>query len=119
MTFGVPAQWGCDAAEAGKILDRYLDGGGQELSQSRSRREHGMRGVWHKRFWEHTVRDEEDLKRCVDYTHWNPRKHQLVKRVVDWEWSSFHAFVRQGEYELTWGGADPTPDYDTPEWSDA
>lgn len=28
MTFGVPAQWGCDAVEAGRILDHYMDCGG-------------------------------------------------------------------------------------------
>ncbi|HEX5470782.1 MAG TPA: transposase [Lacipirellulaceae bacterium] len=44
----------------------YLDQGGTELAQSRSRHDHGLRGVWQKRFWEHTIDDEDDLKRCVE-----------------------------------------------------
>jgi len=94
----------------------YLARGGTELSQSRSRRKHGQRGIWHKRFWEHTVCDETDLERCCDYIHWNPRKHVLVSRVGDWSYSSFHRFVTAGQYDPDWGGVDPTPGYDTPEW---
>ena len=63
---------------------RYLEGGGSELPQSESRVDHGMRGIWQKRFWEHTIDDEDDLKRCVDYVHWNPKKHGLVSNVIDW-----------------------------------
>ncbi len=96
----------------------WLERGGEELPQSASRRRHRQRGVWHKRYWEHTVRDEEDLKRCVDYVHWNPRKHGLVARVRDWEWSSFHRFVREGEYGIDWGGIDPTPGWDDTEWGE-
>ncbi len=73
------------------------------------------RSVWQERYWEHTCRDEDDLKRCVDYVHYNPVKHGLVRRVVDYPWSSFHRFVRLGEYTPEWGSADPCPDYHTPE----
>jgi len=61
------------------------------------------RGVWQRRFWEHFVRNEDDLKRCLDYLHYNPVKHGLVKNVKDWPWSSFHRFVQLGEYEENWG----------------
>ena len=64
-----------------------------------------------------TFRDEHDLKRCVDYLHLNPRKHRLVGRVRDWPWSTFHRFVAQGEYDIDWGGTDPFPGLDTPEWN--
>jgi putative transposase len=94
---------------------RYLTSGGRESQQSRSRAEHGLRGVWQKRFWEHTIDDEDDLKRCVDYVHWNPKKHGLVSSVRDWQWSSFHRFVAAGEYTLDWGREDPAPGYDAPE----
>jgi putative transposase len=96
----------------------WLECGGAELEQSQSRRAHRQRGVWQKRYWEHAVRDEDDLKRCVDYVHWNPRKHGHSARVQDWKWSSFHRFVRAGEYELHWGGTDPTPGWDDPEWGE-
>jgi putative transposase len=97
---------------------RYLKSGGSELALSASRRTQGERGIWQRRFWEHTVRDEDDLKRCADYVHWNPKKHGYVERVRDWPWSSFHRFVQLGEYDLCWGNVDPCPDYDQPEWGE-
>jgi putative transposase len=63
------------------------------------------RSVWQRRFFEHTVRDERDLRRCVDYVHVNPLKHGLVDRVPDWPWSSFHRYVRLGEYSSDWGSS--------------
>ena len=53
-----------------------------ELPQSLSRKKHRQRGIWHKRYWEHTVSDEDDLKRCLDYIHWNPCKHRDVPVIV-------------------------------------
>jgi putative transposase len=97
----------------------YLAQGGIEAPQSTSRTQHDYRGIWQKRFWEHTCRDEDDLKRCVDYAHWNPVKHGLVDHVREWPWSSFHRFVRLGEYPIDWGTADPTPDWNDPEWGEA
>jgi putative transposase len=40
----------------------YLDLGGSEATVDRSRRKHGERGVWQRRYWEHLVRDEGDLR---------------------------------------------------------
>jgi putative transposase len=48
--------------------------GGAETAQSMSRDRQGYRGVWQKRFWEHTVRDRDDLIGCLDYVHYNPRQ---------------------------------------------
>ena len=76
-------------------------GGEGSIGPSRSRK--AERGVWQRRFYEHTCRDEADLKRCMDYFHVNPLKHQLVSRVLDWPWSSFHRYVRLGEYPSDWG----------------
>jgi putative transposase len=97
---------------------RYLKAGGTEVAPSASRLRRGERGIWQRRYWEHTVRDEDDLKRCVDYIHWNPKKHGLVASVRDWPWSSFHRFVGLGEYAPNWGAEDPTPGYDDPEWGE-
>ena len=85
----------------------WLESGLPEATVTPSQKRRGERGIWQPRFWEHTVRDEDDLKRCVDYVHWNPRKHGLIDRVKDWPWSSFHRFVREGEYEINWGGTTP------------
>ena len=84
---------------------KWLKDGGREQWKSASRESKGERGVWQKRFFEHTCKDESDLQRCVDYVHVNPLKHQLVSRVRDWEWSSFHRYVAAGEYDINWGNA--------------
>jgi len=93
----------------------YLAGGGHTGVPTLSQREHGERALWQPRFWEHTVRDEADLKRCADYVHWNPVKHGLVRRVVEYPWSTFHRYLKMGEYEATWGGEDPCPGFEMPE----
>jgi len=60
--------------------------------------------VWQRGFWEHTIKDEEDLERHVDYIYYNPVKHGLVKRVCDWRYSSFHAFAVNGALPMNWAG---------------
>ena len=65
---------------------------GERISDSRAAK--GERGVWQRRYWEHTIRDENDFAGHVDYVHINPVKHGLVTRVRDWPHSSFH---RHGE----------------------
>ena len=71
---------------------------------SKSRRDKGERGIWQRRYWEHTLRDERDFARHMDYIHFNPVKHGLVTRVRDWPHSSFHRFVRNGVYPQDWAG---------------
>jgi len=61
--------------------------------------------VWQPRFWEHTIRDEDDLRRHVDYVHYNPLKHGLVTRLADWPHSSFHRFVECGDLPIDWAGS--------------
>ncbi|WP_337287740.1 transposase [Candidatus Methylomirabilis sp.] len=64
----------------------------------------GERGIWQRRFWEHLIRNEADYARHVDYVHWNPMKHGLVQRLMDWPYSSFHRYVRLGVLPADWGG---------------
>jgi putative transposase len=66
-------------------------------------------GLWQRRFWEHSIRDPLDYRRHLDYLHWNPVKHGLVRNVGDWPWSSFHRLVRQGLYPGDWGGMAEQP----------
>jgi putative transposase len=72
-----------------------------------SRRKRGEATIWQRRFWEHLIRDEADLKRHTDYIHWNPVKHGLVARARDWPYSTFGRYVLLGEYDLDWGQAEP------------
>ena len=71
---------------------------------SASRAGKGERGLWQRRYWEHTIRDEGDLVRHVDYIHFNPVKHGHVTRVRDWPYSSFHRMVKLGIYPPDWAG---------------
>jgi putative transposase len=73
-------------------------------SVSNSRSSKGERGIWQRRYWEHTLRDENDFARHVDYIHFNPIKHGHVTQVADWPHSSFHHFVRLGVYPVDWAG---------------
>lgn len=75
----------------------------QNVSVSRDKRREG--GFWQRRFWEHLIRDEADFSRHLDYIHYNPAKHGYVANVCDWPYSTFHRYVRQGVYPMTWGGA--------------
>ena len=70
--------------------------------RSESRRKRDERGIWQRRFWEHLIRDDLDYQRHVDYIHWNPVKHGWVRRVADWEYSSFHAYVEREIYPRDW-----------------
>lgn len=82
-------------------FSRKLDGD-EPVSASRAAK--GERGIWQRRYWEHTIRDEKDFARHVDYIHINPVKHGLVRRVCDWRPSSFHRFVKLGIYPPDWAG---------------
>lgn len=64
----------------------------------------GERGIWQRRFWEHTIRDDSDYTAHMNYVHINPLKHGLVHRVVDWPYSSFHRLVAAGLYPADWAG---------------
>jgi len=70
----------------------------------------GEYNLWQKRFWEHTIQDEEDYSRHVDYIHYNPVKHGYAKQVVDWPYSSFHKFVKKGILTPDWSSNKPEPD---------
>jgi putative transposase len=75
---------------------------GEPISSSRAGK--GERGIWQRRYWEHTTRDENDYSRHIEYVHINPVKHGLVKRVSDWPYSSFHRMVREGVFPEDWAG---------------
>ena len=66
----------------------------------------GERGIWQRRYWEHTIRDDLDYTQHVDYLHFNPVKHGHVARVRAWPYSSFSRFVDAGVYPIDWAQAD-------------
>lgn len=68
------------------------------------RHRNGEYDLWQRRFWEHTIRNESDFERHVDYVHFNPVKHKLVSQVREWPYSSFHVYVRHGLLPPDWAG---------------
>lgn len=73
-------------------------------SEAAVRRQRGERGIWQWRFWEHLIRDEADFAAHMHYLHFNPVRHGLVKRVMDWPYSTFHRLVAEGVYTEDWDG---------------
>ena len=86
------------------IKSRFSRGLAAAPSRSARHVEKREKGVWQRRYWEHAIRDEGDLYRHIDYIHFNPVKHGLVSRVVDWPHSSFHQYVKRAELPADWGG---------------
>ncbi len=68
-----------------------------------SRIKRGETAIWQRRFWEHTIRDNDDLSRHIEYIHFNPVKHGLVESAKDWPYSSFLQYVKNGFHDMGWG----------------
>ena len=86
-------------------------------SRSPSKQRKGESGIWQRRFWEHQIRNDEDLQRHVDYTHFNPVKHGWAKQVIEWPYSSFHRYVRDGMLSPDWAGGTETAAGNYGEWN--
>lgn len=71
----------------------------------------GEHGLWARRFWEHTIRDETDLQKHIDYIHFNPVRHAHVSRPIDWPHSSLRRYVKEGILSNDWG----SPGIDLPD----
>ncbi len=72
-----------------------------------SRISKGERGIWQRRYWEHMIRDEDDYNKHMNYIHFNPVKHGLVKGVKDWPHSTFigvlnKAFIHWSGVGMVW-----------------
>jgi len=59
------------------------------IEQSSSRDKRKIKPVWQKRYYEHTIRDEKDYLRCIEYIRTNPIKHNYIDNDEVWEYSSF------------------------------
>ena len=60
--------------------------------------------LWQKRFWDHVIRDEDDLEKHLHYMHFNPVKHGYIKDPAEWNDSSFTAWQNRGLYskDIIW-----------------
>ena len=73
--------------------------------RNNSREKRGEAAIWQRRFWEHSIRDDSDYARHFDYIHYNPVKHGYVNRPHDWQWSSFHRYLKLEYYDEEWGAS--------------
>lgn len=60
--------------------------------------------IWQRRFWDHLIRDDQDMERHIDYIHYNPVRHGCVARAIDWPYSSIHRHVAAGLLPSDWAG---------------
>jgi len=85
-----------------RFTKSWISCGGLNVPVSASRTKRGERGVWQRRFWEHLIRDQQDFAQHMDYIHYNPAKHGYVKCPHQWEYSSFHRWVKEEIYKSDW-----------------
>ena len=78
------------------ISDEYIC---NDLTESAIKR--GEKGIWQRRYYDHIIRNEEDLKRHIDYIHYNSYKHYKIYP-RDWQYSSFKLFVHKNYYDINW-----------------
>jgi putative transposase len=65
---------------------------------------------WEKRYYDRNVRDEDEFRIKLRYTHRNPVKRGLVGDPRDWKWSSFRHYASREmgpvEIESEWAARD-------------
>ena len=57
--------------------------------------------IWQYRFYDHIIRNQEDLNNHIDYIHYNPVKHGFVKNPFRWQYSSIKKY--RENYGKDWG----------------
>ena len=62
----------------------------EHLEQSKSRYYEGYLPIWQKRYYEHTIRNEEEFQKTLKYMYENPQKHGWTENINDWKYSSFY-----------------------------
>jgi putative transposase len=84
-------------------FSRYIDETKiEDYELTQSRKDKREKDIWQRRYWEHSITHEEDLKKHIDYIHYNPIKHGYVKQAKEWEYSTFKKYVQQGLYDENW-----------------
>ena len=99
------ARWAIIKRQVSRAYEQERRCVGRTLPErSASQRKRRESGFWQRRFWEYLLQDEGDLRRHIEYIHWNPMKHGYAKTLADWPYSTFHRFVQRGLHSPNWGG---------------
>jgi putative transposase len=100
----------CDYSTRWRLLKgRFAHAVGCDERRSSSRLRKQERGIWQRRYWEHTILDEYDLQMHINYIHYNPVKHGLCSAPTDWAYSTFHRYAQNGWLPSNWAGASLGP----------
>ena len=101
----------CIKREFTKLLDDNLK---IKIAKAltKSQIKHRESGVWQRRYFEHTIRNQDDLNYLTDYIHYNPVKHNLTMSAKQWRYSSFMKFVNNHYYSEDWGEFTENINYD-------
>lgn len=59
--------------------------------------------AWQHRFYDHIIRNQQDLNTHIDYVHYNAVRHGYVEDPRDWESSSIHWPMFRDLYPRDWG----------------
>lgn len=76
----------------------------------KSRRSGGQNGIWQRGFWEHLIRDADDLALHMHLIRSAPLHAGLVKRPSDWPYCSLHRQVNQVVRTTVPALSDPNPE---------
>ena len=67
---------------------------------SKRRRRQGS--LWHNRFYDRIIRNEQELYMYTLYCCFNPVKHGYVKNALEWPYSTLNTYLKQGRYPESW-----------------
>jgi len=95
-----PKRWKAIKAHFTRL---YKQNHPKQAEPNLSRQRKGEAAIWQRRYWEHTIRDDQDYINHFDYIHYNPVKHGYVRRPGDWPWSTYHKYFVAGYYDKEWG----------------
>ncbi|NQT47325.1 MAG: transposase [Candidatus Omnitrophica bacterium] len=59
--------------------------------------------LWEDACHVESIRDQKDLELSLDYVHYDPVSHKLVRRPGDHSFSSFGSYLKRGHYDSCWG----------------
>ena len=93
----------------GVVLDQMLDSLRNRFTQDYQQLM-GLPGqmlIWEKSYQVHKVQDQQDFAARLDYLHYNPVQHKLVKKPEAWPYSSYQAWLDRGLYQADWGSTEP------------
>jgi len=76
-----------------------------KLQANQARQRKNQQAIWQHRFWEHTIRNEQDYQNHIDYIHYNPVKHGYVNQASAWPYSSLQQYIKNGLIPENWGAS--------------